>query len=109
MSRAPADFEQTQEAYEFFKSGMSHHEAKNYTEAIADFKKCASVNPFDPKDLETLKKKLAEGGFKLVQASVAYMGCAAVHFNRLVRELDSEDQERLDIDQNLKKAFEAWE
>ncbi|MBI5428369.1 MAG: hypothetical protein HZA02_08860 [Nitrospinae bacterium] len=109
MSRTPATFEQAQEAHEFLKSGLTRHEAKNYTEAIADFKKCASVNPFDPANLEILRKKVAEGGLKLVQESVVYMGCAAVHFNKLMRELSDEDQERLEIDQNLKKAFETWD
>lgn len=109
MARKPATIEQVREAQEFFKSGMSNHEAKSYKEAIEVFIKCASVNPHGANHLEELKKRLIKGGFKLVQESIAYMGCAAVHLNQLIGELDEEEREQVPIDEGLQKAFKDWE
>lgn len=109
MARKPVTIEQVREAQEFFKNGMSNHEAKSYKEAIEVFIKCASVNPYRANHLDDLKKRLIKGGFKLVQESIAYMGCAAVHLNQLIGELDEEEREQVPIDEGLQKAFKDWE
>lgn len=100
--------EQVREAQECLKRGVTFHEAKEYKEAIAEFQKCVEINSFDPTLLKELNIKLKKGGFKLVQESIAHMGCAAQHLFKLIQELDKDDQERVPVDENLQKAFETW-
>lgn len=109
MERKPATIEQVREAQDFLKSGVTHHEAKSYKEAIEAFIKCSSVNPYDSNHLPELKKKIVSGGFKLVQESIAYMGCAAVHLNKLIHELDSEERQQVPVDEGLQKVFQGWQ
>ena len=96
------------EAQELFKEGVEQHENKEYKQAIQSFKKCASINPFDPNHLETFTKRLKQGSYKLLQESVAYMGCAAVHLHGMVNELNADQKELVPVDDNLTKVFNDW-
>ena len=109
MEREASTVEQVREAQEYFREGTSSHESKEYKEAIETFKKCASKNPFEDKHLELLNKRLKEGSFKLVQESVAYMGCAAVHLHGLVNELTAEQKELVPVDEKLTQVFKEWD
>lgn len=109
MERKPATVEQVREAQDLLKSGITHHEAKNFKEAIDAFVKCSSINPHDNNHLAELKKKVIKGGFKLIQESIAYMGCAAVHLNKLINELDSEERQQVPVDEGLQKVFQGWQ
>ena len=109
MARQPATVEQVREAQELFKEGMAHHEAKRYNEAIAAFTKCAFINPHDANHLPDLKSRLVRGSFKLVQESIAYMGCAAVHLSRMVAELKDDAKKQVPVDEELQKVFQGWE
>ncbi len=108
MSRQSATVDQVREAQEFFKQAVTDHEAKKFNESIEGFKKCAVINPVDENHLKELQKKLKEGGFKLLQESIAFMGCAAVHLNTLVKELTEEQRQEVPIDESLMKAFKDW-
>ena len=108
MARKSTTVEQVREAQEFFKSGMNCHETKSYKEAIEAFTRCVSINPYDTGHLDELKKKLIQGSFKLVQESIAYMGCAAVHLNKMAGELDGSAKDQVPIDEALQKVFQGW-
>lgn len=99
---------QVVEALEYFKSGYGFHQDKKYKEAIESFQKCSSVNPYEEAHLKELIKKLKAGGFKLIQESIAHMGCAAEHLKSLLDELDESDRQKIEMDKSLKEAFEAW-
>ncbi len=109
MEREASTIEQVREAQEFFKEGVDLHEDKNYKEAIEIFKKCASVNPFDTGHLEMFTKRLKQGSYKLLQESVAYMGCAAVHLHGLVNELSEDQKEMVPVDEKLTQVFKEWD
>lgn len=109
MERNPATIEEVREAQEHLKKGLNNHEQKNYKEAIEEFAKTASIRPFDPGHLEEFRKKLKSGSYKLEQESIAYMGCAAVHLNNLIQELDDEQREEVPVDQQLAEIFKEWE
>lgn len=109
MERTPATVEEVREGQEYFKQGMDLHEAKSFKESIEVFKKCAQINPHDSDHLDELTKRLNEGSYKLLQESVAYMGCAAVHLNQLVNELDDREKDQVPIDPSLSKVFGEWE
>ncbi len=108
MQESPVTIEEVREAQESLKIGLSHHEQKEFSEAIVSFKKTASIHPFDEKHLEELEKKLKVGKFKKQQESIAYMGCAAVHLNQLIRELDDDRKAQVPIDEQLMEAFKDW-
>jgi len=109
MTRIPATVEQVREGQEYFKEGLSFHEAKNFKESIEVFKKCALINPYDPVHVDDLTRKLKQGSYKLLQESVAYMGCAAVHLNKLIGELDDRQKEEVPLDPSLSQVFRDWE
>ena len=109
MEREASTVEQVREAQENFKQGISLHEAKDYNEAIEEFKKCVSINPFEEKHLEELSKRLKQGSYKLLQESVAYMGCAAVHLHGLVAELAEDQRELVPVDEKLVEVFKDWD
>ena len=109
MERSPATVEQVRKGQEHFKQGMDFHEAKSFKESIEVFKKCALINPYDPGHVDELTKKLKGGSYKLLQESVAYMGCAAVHLNKLISELDDQEKDQVPLDPSLNKVFGEWE
>ena len=109
MERETSTIEQVREAQEFFKGGVDFHEDKNYKEAIEIFKECASVNPFEENHLAMLTKRLKQGSYKLLQESVAYMGCAAVHLHGLINELTEDQRELVPIDEKLIQIFKEWD
>ena len=109
MTRNSATVEQVREGQEYFKQGMDFHELKSFKESIEVFKKCALINPYNPDHVDELTKKIKQGSYKLQQESVAYMGCAAVHLNKLVRELDDREKNEVPIDESLSKVFSEWE
>ena len=109
MGREQTTIEQVRKAQDYFKSGVDLHEAKEYKEAIDVFKKCALINPFQKGHLEELSKRLKQGSYKLLQESVAYMGCAAVHLHGLVAELDADQREIVPVDEKLIEVFKDWD
>ena len=108
MGREASTVEQVREAQECFKEGVDLHEAKDYKKAIEIFKKCASINPFEENHLDTFNKRLKEGSYKLLQESIAYMGCAAVHLHGLVNELTGDQKELVPVDEKLSQVFNEW-
>ena len=109
MARESSTIEQVRQAQDFFKKGVELHEAKEYKEAIDVFKKCALINPFQKEHLDELGKRLKQGSYKLLQESVAYMGCAAVHLHGLVAELTDDQREMVPIDEKLIEVFKDWD
>lgn len=109
MERSPATVEQVREGQEYFKKGMGFHEAKSFKESIEVFKNCALINPYDSDHVDELTRKLKQGSYKLLQESVAYMGCAAVHLNKLISELDDREKDMVPLDPSLNKVFSDWE
>ena len=108
MPREAVTVEQVREAQESFRVGYNHHEEQQYKEAIEAFKNAASVNPDDEEHLPELAKKLKAMSVKLVQESIAYMGCAAIHLQHLVGELNEDEQEQVPVDEKLKEQFNEW-
>lgn len=108
MARSPATVEEVRKGQEYFKQGMDFHEAKSFKESIETFKKCALINPDNPDHVDELTKKLKQGSYKLLQESVAYMGCAAVHLSRLISELDDREKDEVPLDPSLNKVFGEW-
>ena len=109
MAREASTIEQVREAQECFKEGADLHEAKDYKEAMEKFKKCASINSFEDDHLDVLTKRLKQGSYKLLQESIAYMGCAAVHLHGLVHELTDDQKELVPVDQKLIEVFKEWD
>ena len=109
MEREVSTIEQVREAQNYFKEGVNLHEAKEFKEAIEVFKRCALINPFQEGHIDELTKRLKLGSYKLLQESVAYMGCAAVHLHGLVAELSEDQREMVPIDEKLIEVFKDWD
>ncbi len=105
----PVTVGEVRSAQESLKSGITLHEAKNYKESIEEFKKSAMNHPFDSKHVEELGVKLKSGSYKLQQESIAYMGCAAVHLNKLLGHLDETQKKEVPVDESLMNAFKDWQ
>lgn len=101
--------EEVRTAQESLKDGISLHEKKSFKEAIEEFKKSAMTHPFDSKHVDELGTKLKSGSYKLQQESIAYLGCAAVHLNRLIQELEEEQRLEVPVDESLMNAFKEWQ
>lgn len=95
-------------AQDEFKSGDSHYKEKKFKEAIAAFKNTVEAHPYEEGHLQELEKKLKAGNFKLQQECIAYMGCAAVHLNRMITELSEEQRDQVPVDEKLLEAFKGW-
>ncbi len=108
MEQQPVTVEEVREAQQFLKMGIDLHEKKEFKEAIEAFKKTSSIHMFEETHLTELEKKLKAGGFKKQQESIAYMGCAAVHLNHLIQNLDDEQQAQVPIDEQLLAIFKDW-
>ncbi|KMP10317.1 hypothetical protein UR09_06630 [Candidatus Nitromaritima sp. SCGC AAA799-A02] len=109
MTREPATVEEVREAQSVLKEAIDLHEKKDFNGAIEGFKRAVMVAPFDDNHLELFQKKLKDGGYKLEQESVAYMGCAAVHLSELVKELTEEQKQEVPVDEKLSEIFSEWE
>ena len=109
MSRQRATVEQVRQAQEKFKQGTEYHNEKKFKEAIEAFKAGASINPFDEKHLDELGVKLKTMSVKLVQESIAYLGCAAVHLKSSIDELSENEKDLVPIDSSLMDAFKGWD
>ncbi len=109
MSRQQATVEQVRQIQEYFKGGNEYHNEKKYKEAIEAFKNGAAINPFDENHLDELSTKLKTMSVKLVQESIAYMGCAAVHLKAMIDELSEDEQDRVPIDESLVDVFKGWD
>ena len=101
--------EEVRSAQESLKNGITFHEKKSFKEAIEEFKKSAMVHPFDSKHIDELATKLKAGSYKLQQESIAYMGCAAVHLNRLIQGLEPGKNQEVPVDESLMNAFKDWQ
>lgn len=101
--------EEVRSAQESLKNGIRLHEKKSYKEAIEEFKESAMTHPFDLKHVDELGTKLKSGSYKLQQESIAYMGCAAVHLNKLIKYLEPEQIEEVPVDESLTNAFKDWQ
>ncbi|MZG31401.1 MAG: hypothetical protein F3741_11485 [Nitrospinae bacterium] len=101
--------EEVRIAQESLKSGITLHEKKNFKEAIEEFKKSAMTHPFDSKHVDELGAKLKSGSYKLQQESIAYMGCAAVHLNKLIQGLEPGQSQEVPVDESLMNAFKEWQ
>ena len=101
--------EEVRIAQESLKNGINLHEKKSYKEAIEEFKKSAMTHPFDSKHVDELGTKLKSGSYKLQQESIAYMGCAAVHLNKLIQYLEPGQSNEVPVDESLTSAFKDWQ
>lgn len=108
MGRKSVTVEQVRESQEAFIKGSALHEEKNYKEAIEQFKECASINPDDESQLEKLDHTLNKGPYKLVQKSIAYMGCGATHLCGLINELTEDEKDEVPLDKSLENVFKEW-
>ncbi len=109
MAKQPVTVEQVREVQDTFKAGVDFHNEKKFKEAIEAFKKGALINCADEEHLPELSKKLKAMSVKLLQESIAYMGCTAVHLNGLIHELSEEERDLVPVDKSLSEAFESWE
>lgn len=109
MDRKPSTVEEVRHAQDLFREGYNFHEQKQYKEAIDRFKECSGVNPFDAEHLDKFTKLLKQGSYKLLQESVAFMGCAATHLHSLVGELSEDQRDLVPIDEMLLKTFGDWD
>ena len=109
MSRKPVTVQEYRGAQEILKNAIDLHEKKDFHGAIEAFKKASMINPFNEDHLSVFQDKLKGGDYKLQQESIAYMGCAAVHLSRLVKELTDEQKEEVPVDENLTKIFQDWD
>ena len=109
MSRQQATVEQVRQVQEYFKAGTDFHGEKKFKEAMESFKNAAAVNPFQEGHLDELSKKLKAMSVKLVQESIAYMGCAAVHLKGMIDELSENERELVPVDDSLLDAFKEWD
>ena len=101
--------EEVRSAQESLKNGIKLHEKKSYKEAIEEFKESAMTHPFDLKHVDELGTKLKSGSYKLQQESIAYMGCAAVHLNKLIQHLEPGQSDEVPVDESLTSAFKDWQ
>ena len=101
--------EEVRSAQESLKNGITLHEKKSFKESIEEFKKTAMTHPFDSKHVEELGVKLKSGSYKLQQESIAYMGCAAVHLNKLIQGLEDGQRQEVPVDDSLMNAFKEWQ
>ena len=101
--------EEVRSSQESLKNGINLHEKKSYKEAIEEFKKSAMTHPFDSKHVDELGAKLKSGSYKLQQESIAYMGCAAVHLNKLIQYLEPGQSDEVPVDESLTSAFKDWQ
>ena len=101
--------EEVRSAQESLKNGITLHEKKSFKESIDEFKKSAMTHPFDSKHVEDLGMKLKTGSYKLQQESIAYMGCAAVHLNKLIQSLEESQKQEVPVDESLMSAFKDWQ
>jgi len=109
MSRQRATVEQVAQVQGYFKAGVDFHGEKKFKEAIESFKNAASITPFQENHLDELSKKLKAMSVKLVQESIAYMGCAAVHLKGVIDELSDDEKELVPVDDSLLDAFKEWD
>jgi hypothetical protein len=109
MSRQRATVEQVGQVQDYFKSGVDFHGEKKFKEAIESFKNAAKITPFQENHLDELSKKLKVMSVKLVQESIAYMGCAAVHLKGVIDELSDSERELVPVDDSLLDAFKDWD
>ena len=105
----PVTVEEVRSAQESLKNGITLHEKKSFKESIEEFKKAAMTHPFDSKHVEELGTKLKSGSYKLQQESIAYMGCAAVHLNKLIQGLEDSQRQEVPVDESLMSAFKEWQ
>jgi hypothetical protein len=105
----PITVEEVRTAQESLKNGINLHESKNFREAIEEFKKAAMTHAIDSNHVEELGAKLKSGSYKLQQESIAYLGCAAVHLNKLINGLDDSQRLEVPIDDSLMNAFKDWQ
>ena len=105
----PITVEEVRSAQESLKNGITLHEKKSFKESIEEFKKTAMTHPFDSKHVEELGVKLKSGSYKLQQESIAYMGCAAVHLNKLIQGLEDGQRQEVPVDDSLMNAFKEWQ
>ena len=109
MSRQRATVEQVRQVQDYFKSGTDFHGEKKFKEAIEAFKNGAAVNPFQEGHLDELNKRLKAMSVKLIQESIAYMGCTAVHLKSVVDELSENERELVPVDDSLLETFKEWD
>jgi hypothetical protein len=109
MSRQRATVEQVRQVQGNFKAGIDFHGEKKFKEAIESFKSGAAINPFQEDHLDELSKKLKVMSVKLVQESIAYMGCAAVHLKGMIDELSENEKDLVPVDASLLDAFKDWD
>ncbi len=109
MSRQRATVEQVGQVQNYFKAGVDFHGEKKFKEAIESFNNAAAINPFQEDHLDVLSKKLTAMSVKLVQESIAYMGCAAVHLKGVIDELSENERELVPVDDSLLDAFKDWD
>ena len=105
----PITVEEVRSAQESLKNGITLHEKKSFKESIEEFKKSAMTHPFDSKHVEELGVKLKSGSYKLQQESIAYLGCAAVHLNKLISSLDESQRQEVPVDEALMSAVKEWQ
>ncbi len=109
MSRQQATVEQVRQIQDYFKAGNEYHNEKKFKEAIEAFKNGAAINPFEETHLDELGTKLKAMSVKLVQESIAYMGCAAVHLKAMIDELSDDEKDMVPIDDSLVDVFKGWD
>lgn len=109
MAEKQATVEQVRVAQEQFITGSTLHENKNYNDAIEAYKKSVSQNPNVGNQLEILEQNLVKGSYKLLQKSIAYMGCAAKNLYDSINQLSEDERELVPIDKSLDKVFHSWE
>jgi hypothetical protein len=109
MSRQRATVEQVRQIQDYFKAGADFHGEKKFKEAIESFRNGAAINPYEENHLSELSKKLKAMSVKLVQESIAYMGCAAVHLKSMIDELSENERELVPVDDSLLDAFKGWD
>ncbi len=109
MSRQRATVEQVRQIQDYFKAGADFHGEKKFKEAIESFRNGAAINPFQEDHLSELSKKLKAMSVKLVQESIAYMGCVAVHLKSMIDELSENERESVPVDDSLLDAFKGWD
>ena len=108
MTEQGLTVEQVRFSQEQFIKGSDLHEKKSYKEAIEAFKKSVSDKPDIGNQLNLLEQKLVKGSYKLLQKSIAYMGCAANNLYESINQLSEEEREQVPIDTSLDKVFQSW-